>query len=345
MSACLAAAIFLVVALGPVGAAGAVEIERAHGEARFTLEDPQVSDLSGITWLGGNNFAAVSDKRKIIHLLTLSIDATTGRITGGRIGDISNVPTKSGDFEGIAWDPAAKVFYISAEGGNSLLRFAPGAAFAPSLPLPAVFAKARPNLSLESLAWNGRARQFWIANEEALKPDGPVSSAAAGTLVRLQKLDPKFRSVAQYAWRTEPAAFRYGQAGSGVSDLCLLPDGQLLVLERGFAGGGLHLRIFLAGFAGATNTSRVPALEGAEIVPATKTLLYEETTGFTNFEGLTLGPKLDGGWQSLIVVADSNGTEVHTFAALKVRWNPVAQPAGRKALPLAVAKKKKATQP
>jgi hypothetical protein len=303
-----------------VSAAGqTVEIKRAEGQARFAIESSASADLSGIVWTGDDSFAAVSDKRNVIQFLTLQIDRASGEITGGRFEGARDVPGRVRDFEGIAWVTAAKTFYISAEEGHSVIRLVSGAAAPRTVPVPEIFAKARPNLSLESLTWNDTARQFWIANEEALRPDGPLSSRETGTLVRMQKFDAKFKPLAQYAWRTEPAAFRYGNAGSGVSDLCLLPDGQLIVLERGFAEGGLHLRLFLANFARATDITRMSSLDGADFIAARKTLLFEETTGFINFEGITLGPPLAGGWRSLIVVADSNSTSTHSFLALKVR--------------------------
>lgn len=315
----------------PAAVAETVEIETAKG--RFSIENDTVTDLSGITWMGGDAFAAVSDKRNAIQLLTLAIDPNTGAVTGGRFGDIGLVGSKAGDFEGIVWDSAAKIFYLTAEQGNAVLRFTPGQPAARQLPVPAVFSKARANLSLESLTWSDGSRQFWISNEEALKSDGPVSSATAGTLVRLQKLDAKFRPVTQHAWHTEPAAFRYGNAGSGVSDLCLLPSGELIVLERGFAEGGLHLRLFLADFTGATDTTALPSLEGATFSAAGKALLYEETTGFINYEGVTLGPLLSGGWRSLILIADSNGTGLHNFLGLKVRWPQQSPPASETKAP------------
>ena len=71
----------------------------------------------------------------------------------------------------------------------------------------------------------------------------------------------------------------------------------------------------------AANTSRVPRFAGANPVPARKTLLFEESTGFTNFEGIALGAPLPDGWRSLILVADSNGSATHTFLALKVRFS------------------------
>ncbi len=192
---------------------------------------------------------------------------------------------------------------------------------------PAVFAHARKNLSLESITWNDTAKQFWIANEETLETDGPLASASAGSLVRLQRLDARFRPTAQFAWRTEAAPFRFRGAGSGVADLCVLPDGRLLVLERGFAGLGLQVRIFLADFQNATDTSRLRALEGVEVIAAKKTLLFEQATGFVNYEGLALGPKLADGTRSLIVIADSNSGTTHTLLPLKLR---LAAPVARK---------------
>lgn len=313
------ATVLLVLGLAVSAAAEPVEIKRPEGQARFTIESPAVTDLSGIVWTGGDSFAAVSDKRNVIQFLTLQIDRTSGEITSGRFEGTRDVPGRVRDFEGIAWVSAAKTFYISAEEGHSVIRIMSGATAPRTLPVPEIFAKARPNLSLESLTWSDTAQQFWIANEEALRPDGPLSSRETGTFVRMQKLDAKFRPLAQYAWRTEPAAFRYGNAGSGVSDLCLLPDGQLIVLERGFAEGGLHLRLFLADFTRATDIARMPSLDGVDFIAGRKTLLFEETTGFINFEGITLGPPLAGGWRSLIAVADSNGTSTHSFLALKVR--------------------------
>ena len=266
-----------------------VAVEKVDGQEAFAIESAEVSDLSGLVWTGGDSFVAVSDHANTLVPLTLTIDPATGRIVRGAIGVPIPVPTDAGDFEGVTWVAAAQAFYISAESGPAVLRFRPGQPRAERLPVPPIFAQARKNLSLESITWSDTTKQFWIANEETLTPDGPLASAAADSLVRLQRLDAKFRPVAQFAWRTAPAAFRFHGAGSGVSDLCALPDGSLIVLERGFGAGGLHVRLFLADFKGTTDTSRIPALAGVDVTPARKILLLDQTTGFTNFEGLALG--------------------------------------------------------
>ena len=319
------AVLLIVCGLARAGAAQPV-IEGVDGQESFALESSAVTDLSGIVWTGGDSFFAVSDRRNVLVPLTLKIDPATGRIARGEIGEPVPVPADAADFEGVTYVAATKTFYISAETGNAVLRFRPGQPHAERMAVPPVFAQARKNLSLESMTWSDTAKQFWTANEEALVPDGPVATGDTGSLVRLQRFDAKFRPTAQFAWRTEPAAFRFHGAGSGVSDLCVLPDGSLIVLERGFGAGGLHLRLYLADFQNATDTSRLPSLAAADAcVPARKILLLERATGFVNFEGITLGPPLTDGTRSLIVIADSNGGTTHIFLPLKIRLDPAAR--------------------
>ncbi len=316
------------------GWAQEISIEKAGGPARFVIESEAVTDLSGLTWTRGDAFYAVADHPNMLVPLTLRIDPATGSITRGEIGTPLSIRTPASDFEGITYVGATETFYISAEHGNVVVALPKGGA-AQLRRVPRIFSEARKNLGLESITWNDDDEHFWVTNEEALEPDGPLSGAT-GTLVRLQQLDANFRPLAQYAWRTEPAGFRFRNSGNGVADLCLLPDGRLLVLERGFAFGGLRLRLFLADFKDATDISRLPALANADFTPARKILLYEEATGFINFEGLALGPVLADGSRSLIAIADSNSSKVHTFLPLRLRigapataHNPAEKAAGR----------------
>jgi hypothetical protein len=309
----------------------AITIEKVEGQGFFTIENETVSDLSGLYWMGDNSFYAVSDHQKALVPLTLKVDPVSGRITAGEIGALTMVNTEVGDFEGVAYVAGTKTFYITAEQGNAVLRFTLDPPRAERVAIPPIFAQARKNLSLEALTWSETVKQFWIANEETLTPDGPLATAAEGSLVRLQRFDARFRPLAQYAWRTEPAGMRFHGAGSGVPDLCLLPDGRLLVLERGFAAAGLQARIYLADFKNATDISKLPALANAEFTPAKKTLLFEQATGFINYEGIALGPKLADGSRSLILVADSNGGPAHIFMPLKIRIPAAAKVAEKPA--------------
>ena len=301
------------------GCAEPISIEHVAGQDGFTLDGP-LTDLSGLTWAGGDSFFAVSDKRTALLPVTLRINPATGAISSGAFGAPIPVPTKRQDFEGVALVSATGRFYIATEYAPGVISFRPGDATAKTLSLPAVFSKARRGLGMESMTWDSTVRQFWTANEEALAVDGPVSDPNDGSVVRLLQLDADFHPLAQYAWQTESAAMRYGP-GNGIADLLLLPNGTLLVLERGFSRFGLRARIYVAETAGATDVSKLASLADAEFTPARKTAIYDEATGFLNFEGLVLGPALEDGSRSLILVADSHGGTHHLFLPLKIRFS------------------------
>lgn len=294
-------------------------IEPVSGQRAFAWRNPELQDLSGITWTDGTKFWAVSDKQRVLVPLTIKLNLTTGGIEDVKSGVIVPVATRFSDFEGMAWNALDQKFYVSAEGGSGIVAVTASGKVQKSPVIPAIFSTARRNLSLESITWQGATRRYWIANEEALPCDGAVALAKTSSTVRLQEFDAAWKPLRQFAWRTEPPAFRMFNAGSGVSDLCLLPDGKLLVLERGFGTGGLVCRIFLAGFDKATLTGNLSFLtSGAAFMPVAKTLLFERATGLVNYEGLALGPALQNGDRSLVILADSNSGATHHFVALRL---------------------------
>ena len=301
------------------GACAGTVIESVPGQPFFTFEYDRATDFSGLAWAGSSDYFTVSDKVKGIFPLRISIEPATGKITEVKVGAMLPVKTKLADFEGIAFDADKRTLAVSAETGNGIFGFslATGATF--SVEVPRVFSHARRNKSLESLTFDPVVGNYWTANEEALEGDGPVSAADLGTLVRLQKLDRRFRPLAQFAYRTEPSAFRISNAGTGVSDLALLPTGELLVLERA-VGIGLAAKIFAVDFRGATDISKIPKLDGADFKIAGKKLVFDRATLTNNFEGIALGPKLDGGWRSLVLIADSSGGATHFLMPLRIRW-------------------------
>jgi hypothetical protein len=139
--------------------------------------------------------------------------------------------------------------------------------------------------------------------------------------VRLQRFDSRFRPIGQFAYRTEPSAVRLSGCGTGVSDLALLPNGELLVLERVAKMLGLSAGIFQVEFKGASDTSRIARLEAANIKPVGKKLIFERATFTNNFEGIALGRELEGGWRSLILIADSGGDTTHYLMPLRIRMD------------------------
>jgi hypothetical protein len=317
-----AVAVFLPCLCGAAEPGSDLRVVPAGNGRAFQLRDRSFSDLSGLTWVGGNRYAAVSDKVAAVIPLILAVDGR-GQVTGVEPEAPVPVVTKLKDFEGIAWDGVSGRFHVSAEGGPGIQAFAAadGRASAPWR-LPSEFAMVRPNLALESLTLESSSGRCWTANEEALSVDGPVAGRAQGTAVRLQEFSQEGRPLRQFCWVTEPAGARFQGAGNGVADLCLLPGGLLLVLERGFASGGLHARIFLADFRGATPTDGLASLVGEAVRPVRKRLLLDLPCGFTNYEGLCAGPELADGSRLLVMVADSNGGDRHSFLGLRLSGLP-----------------------
>lgn len=320
------ALVTLVLALAsPVGAATWAIRDPGQGPVALPAGTTGATNLSGLAWVGGDQWLAIADKGGAMYPLTISI-GSDGRISAAALG-AGTVLAGATDAEGIAWDDARGTVFVSDESGPSVREFDPvTGALVGSVGLPSVFSAIRGNLALESLSRDPASRSLWTANEEALVPDGPVSSFTAGTAVRLQRFDGSagFAPSGQWAWVTDPIGSNYGSPGrdietSGVVDLVAMPAGDLLVLERSAGGSGLRSRLFQAGFDGATDTTGLAGLDGRTWTPLRKSLLWSKTFFLQNFEGAALGPTLPDGSRSLLLVSDDGSGLLQYLHALVVR--------------------------
>ena len=300
-----------------------------------TYANPSGSDegLSGICYAGGTQFYAVNDSGGVMQPATISIDPSDGSISSASFS--SDVHLGGSDLEGIDYNAANNSVLVSDESGATIKEYSLAGSYRSDVAVPNIFTGYRGNRSLESLTIRGDGLEMWTCNEEALYDDvpavndGPLSTANSGTVVRLQRfvrgnVHDEWVADGQWAYLTEPWG---GDSGftdaelSGVSDLCVLPDGTLLVLERRLNGGALALEnhIFQVDFSGATDVSSIPSLNGATYTRVSKTLLWDGSFGSTyNFEGLCLGPRLNGDALSLIMIADGDGDQDNGLYALKL---------------------------
>ena len=286
----------------------------------FTIKDGRFVGLSGITWAGGNQFYAASDRLQGYVPVKLEIDPDSGKILTGSMSAPVVIDASWRDCEGIAWSSATKTLWLSTEDGPAIVGCQLNGKLANPVKVPEVFGSMRSNLGLESLTCSPTGDRFWTANEETLKADGSLPGLGEGAWVRLQEFSADWKPLRQFAWRAEGANVRMQNVGNGVSDLCLLPDGRLLVLERGFGFLTLQARLFLSDFTDATPAAELASLKqvtGRTITPVQKTLLFSRSTRTTNYEGIALGPVLQDGSRSLILIADSGSGDVHSFLALK----------------------------
>ncbi|MFG0259060.1 MAG: esterase-like activity of phytase family protein [Phycisphaerales bacterium JB041] len=272
-----------------------------------------VGGLSGVTWLGGDSYAAVMDNsdRVVLFELALGADGSVLRLEGVRGLTLGG----SGDHEGISATGAGTVL-VGHEGAMTVREFRlSDGALLRTLSVPAVYSSRRGNLGLESLSFDPAFA--WTANEEALTVDGARATPEAGTAVRLLRLGPDGEALSQHAYEVEPMhgpRIPFGNPGqSGLSELVSLPDGTLLAVERSLALASpvFLTRIYRVEFANATEVSGFDGLAGAEYVPVGKALVY--SGGHNNLEGMCLGPRLSPSVHALVGVVD-NGDPVSTNA-------------------------------
>jgi hypothetical protein len=101
---------------------------------------------------------------------------------------------------------------------------------------------------------------------------------------------------------------------NGPTEILALSESRFLVLERSFSVGvvGNQVRLYEINISNATNVLNIASLTSGNHTPVTKRLVLDFETlkvqlgGIANLEGMTFGPKLPNGRQSLIVVADDN---------------------------------------
>lgn len=278
--------------------------------------------LSGITWLGGDRYAAVMDNSATLirFALELAADGTPVAasafepLTLGERHDYEDVAPRLGDPAGVFVceedTPAIRVFRL--EDGR-----ADG-----TIGVPEIFRRRRTNRGFEALALDPDGRHLWTANEEALAADGPAAAPHGGTVVRLVRVPLAAGGDAfQAAYRVDPphgiVPVFAGPTFSGVVALVALGRGRLLVLERS-AGAGLppfESRIYLVDTAHAADVSGIAGglAEKREMFVG-KSLLWSGALG-VNLEGLCLGRRLGSDRRALVGIADNGGLETPTQVA------------------------------
>ena len=307
----------------PGGGAGLYRITKVSELSRFTGP----IDLSSVSMVGGDRYLAASDSDGLLAELELGIDRMTGRLTGFRCVRTTRL-AGAVDAEGAAYDPLTGHVWIADEADVSIREYDLSGIRRRELEIPPVFRKSRPNLSFEALALSADGLTLWTCNEEALACDGERSTRGRGSFVRLARFvrasaANSWRPAGQWVYRTgkvKGGPFR-GVTASGVSDLALLPDGTLLVLEREMSKTLLprfRCRIDQVDFTGATDVSELDSLAGADWTPVRKTRIYEEMTGRANYEGICVGPTLAGGSVILVLVSDGDGPATEDVMTLRL---------------------------
>ena len=284
------------------------------------------ASLSGITWAGGNTYYAVSDDvfTGEVGLYPMTIElATNGlSVVSCSIPSPTNRISlaKAYDLEAVAFDAASGTVWAADETRGTVKEYrVTDGAVVRTLSLPGDLKKTHPNLGIESLTLSPDGKTLWTCTEEALVGDGLRSSPTNGTMVRLLKYtrpsikeDFTFAGKCSYTTDAWSQPFDYGGKGRrGVSGLCALPDGSLLVLERELSFGGAHplKAAATARLSFAVYHVKVPHGGGARVATAVRKFNLASGSGsvfaFGNYEGICLGPSLPDGKRSVLLISDA----------------------------------------
>lgn len=198
-----------------------------------------------------------------------------------------------------------------------------------------------PNYNFESLAFDSVRQYLWTIPESTLRKDGQPATPQNGLanqlrLMRLNwgkmkedsnkeeyseqvnsKKDSRYMTTYAYQMDQPSTHKKADNYVMGVSELCALPDGQLLVLER----EAFIPKIKIGAFCkcklyqiNPLNSEEFSMKENfsSDIPFLKKRLLTEWKTGlslskrsFANYEGMCLGPMLEDGSQVIILLSDS----------------------------------------
>lgn len=289
----------------------------------LTRKGPE--DLSGLCRKTNDLYWTVGDSSKLLHLVRIPLDCGTGAPEDFVIVDAYRV-TGADDLEGVASDPLSDRVWICDEAGPSLHEYDPAArktvsrlttdGNGPAGVIPAVFASIRDNSGFEALAISPDGLSLWTCNEDALTSDRIKGKGKDkgrkdfGDPVRLQRFT---RTGADAPWKADGQwAVRLGRrpkANAGASELCVLPDGRLVLLEREkFKHKGeaktFGFSLYELDVSKATDVSAVPSLVDQDFTPVGKKLVFATQTGRAMYEGLAVGPRLADGSPTLVLVSD-----------------------------------------
>ena len=119
---------FVLAALLPLAVAAQDIKKELKAELREQVEFPATvpaGNYSGITWLGGNEYAVVCDKAKSdgFFILHINIDPDTGVISHAYSNEFRASGYANRDMEGIAFLPKDSTICISGEADNHIREY------------------------------------------------------------------------------------------------------------------------------------------------------------------------------------------------------------------------------
>jgi len=254
------------------------------------------------------------------------------------------------DGESVRYNPTKKTLVWSNE-GERLFRKTDTTIVQPALtfisttgkyldtvPLPAGFHitkqnyGVRKNAFFEGLSYADQYNTLYASLEEPLYQDGQQSHFEFdGALTRILKFDvANKKNVAQYAYNLDALPIKPTVESdwnlNGISEILAINNHTLIVMERAWAKGRddhSFVKLYLVDLNGAENVINNSSFLKNPPKPLTKKLLFDFDSlnmHIDNIEGITFGPRLANGHESLVFCVDNNfgKTQIQQFFLFEV---------------------------
>ena len=190
----------------------------------------------------------------------------------------------------------------------------------------------RSNEGFEGLTLSSDGEALFVAMEGPLAQEGDDCGDAEGCEVRILEYargDRTFDTVAEYLYRLEPAEapddFGDSRRAMGLSEILVLDGRRLLTLERGYAlaeDGRVHQVIRVYQSAVPLRPTPGVAMLEKRLVLDVSSIAAQFSEGFRlldNYEGLCLGPLLEDGSRTVLMVSDNNYSPTQRTSLLAFR--------------------------
>ncbi|AVL78003.1 MULTISPECIES: esterase-like activity of phytase family protein [Staphylococcus] len=176
----------------------------------------------------------------------------------------------------------------------------------------------RNNQALEGSTFSENGKYIWTSMEAPLLQDDQLPTTESGALTRLTKYNRQGDVITEKAYSLDPIPKKPGKnkdAENGIAEILTLNQKQLLVLERATvqdknSNFKNYIRVYKVDIASGTDIKNIKYLQKSHVAPVKKQLianLNEQDIGhIDNIEGMSFGPKLPNGNDSLVFISDNN---------------------------------------
>ena len=314
--------------------------------------------LSGIDVVNNDSYFVIDDSKNP-RIVSAKIDIKNDRFQSVDfkkvifLNSVTNPFFKENelDLESIFVDEKNNEFHLVSEGSvnkkkpPTIFKIDANGNFISQFQLPKSLSKIenfKHNGVFESSCKSVDKQGFWVGVEVPLVIDGEEPNGfETSSPIRITYFDFETKKATkQFAYQLEriPKPYKGNVNVTGVTALLEIEKNHFLVVERAYQNNygsyGNTIRIFEAFLdKNSTDILNIESLKKSPFTPLRKRLLFDFDTIkhsltdgiIDNIEGITLGPKLKNGNQSLILVADDNfqlyGKQLNQLILLEIKTN------------------------